>query len=317
MLQTNLGGRELSIIRVNGSSLTVEKVKKSLEGYIPERYIKPMAETACRIFANREYVFIDSDDEMYELSYEGKQLSLKTSKMCTAMVLTVSRDISEDGKSNLYDFARKTIIACDYARIRKFENCKENNPKAPWIPKGYHHVTGDTYTGYVVSDKIGNEFTYIPYLDIYVSRYEISKGSAGEARSVPKARVWTNVSFKEASKAARKFDPVNKSSLLSSIVDVENAVKEHLQHVKFGTKVVFTYSGVTEIKTGAIPENMVYNLDCLYGNHYCIVDNGTREGTAEGSSYKDSKGYDDTYIMSDSHAVPSKETGFRICLRRD
>lgn len=318
MLQTNLGGHGLLIIRVNGSYLTLERVKDSLDGYIPERYKEPMAEMACRIFGNREYVFIDSDDAMYELSYEREQVVLKTSKMCAAMVLEVSSRIRTNDVDNLYELARKTIRACDYARIIKFENRKEDGQKASWIPKGYRHVTGNTYTGYVVADKKGNEFTYIPYLDIYVSRYEISKGSTGEARSVPGARVWTNVTFKEASKAAKKFDPVNKSSLLSSIRDVENAVKEYLQKVKFGTKVIFTCDGNVEFKTGERPENMVYNLDCLYGNHYCIIDGDNGDVTAEGLSYSDSGYYSmDVNIKSAEQGFPSKEVGFRICLKRD
>lgn len=109
----------------------------------------------------------------------------------------------------------------------------------PYIPEGFKHVLGTVEEGYVIEDKDGNQFVWIPVpeknllvdqyetasanfvderdgelnnsitknLGFYISRFEISAGgkNGNSAASVKGKKPWTNVSYVEAKTVAESM----------------------------------------------------------------------------------------------------------------
>lgn len=124
MLQTNIDGQKLRLVRVNGSSLTVETVKNALVSGIPDELGEKLAKVACDCFGAKEYLFIVTDDEVYELICEKGDVICKPSKMCTALVLELSsRTIMNSGST--YAFAKRIIEACDCEKIEQSVRLKK------------------------------------------------------------------------------------------------------------------------------------------------------------------------------------------------
>jgi hypothetical protein len=82
------------------------------------------------------------------------------------------------------------------------------------IPKGFFYVTGTPSTGVVIQNDAGDQYVLVPegptteghhVENIWVSRYEISKGDDGIPMSVAGKFPWSNVSYNEAAEAADKI----------------------------------------------------------------------------------------------------------------
>ena len=320
MLQTT-NGQDLRIIRVDGRALTLGKMCDILlqaEEYRDER--EPLAEKLCKLLGEKEYVFVIKDSEIYELSIINGKPVIHESQLFQFMVFNL-RKVCDRGNYTV-EIAKQVLLSCDSDRLARQVKTKKREQMKVWRPRGYTHVEGDIYSGYVIADKKGNQFVFIPYLDIYISRYEISQGPSGEARSVPNARAWTNLTYKQAEKAAKKFDPNYNSSLVPSLNDVVSAIRQLIDSSYVNHKIRFMYNGNVEIKTGAYPSSMGYNIDCLFGNHYCMIElpnvSKDKSGKVHGFSYRSER--KSCYPNEGIEAyitIPSKEVGFRICLKRD
>lgn len=117
------------------------------------------------------------------------------------------------------------------------DNIKETSDSEPYIPEGFSHVEGESDTGFVIEDQLGNQFVWVPVpsgqltrntmLDtkyqessssasalvnsvaqnygFYIGRYEASRyeinGSAVAASQAGKLP-WTNITYSEAVRAA-------------------------------------------------------------------------------------------------------------------
>lgn len=196
--------------------------------------------------------------------------------------------------------------------------------KPDWIPEGFEYFTGDVETGYVVKDTKGNEFTYCPATDEYISRYEISKGDDGAPMSVPGKDVWVNITRKEAKELAKSFAVDGTSDL------IENADWDKMWEflsTKIGRALVFDdstsigayYNNGGKVRTGENSSFMTYNIDCLAGNHWCITNGIDKNGyvVLRGGSYYCNGDYLPMASTSDiSPDFRFYDIGFRIVLKK-
>lgn len=313
-------GEVYRFMKVNPSDFTPETLIGSFPQYVTRERALALAKLFLTILRYEESVFLieKTKGKVYQFTSYYDIPTFKESEIFSDIVNAFRRETNYSYE-NALNCALMVLLACEDVTSAKksatkyVEKLREEEEKKPqWIPLGYHHVTGNMKTGYVVADSSGNEFTYIPYIDIYISRYEISRNSSGDPRSIPGMKAWVNLKYNEALEAAENFDPRNKSSLLRSLKAVQGAIE--MATGISGIRRCLGYDGRIEIKTGSMSNCMYYNVDCLTGNHYCmlktekILNKGKKIG---GSSYA----YDpDEYSVKPK--APSREIGFRICLTR-
>ena len=280
------------------------------------KYVEPslaggLAAIYKSVIGNQEFLILKDNGKIYELSFNEDKPEIKVSEKFEKMMTVLTTAGLNVSKSLNCIFDVFFADEVEYSGGKK----KLCNERPAWIPSGYKYLTGDMYTGYVIVDDCGNEFTYVPYMDIYVSRYEISLNKNHTIASLPEKDAWVNVKYKEAYKAAKNFDPKNKSDLLDSVKQIVEAISKKTGKEYPGT----VYCGNVELKTGSMPENMLYNIDCLVGNHYCILkfDKDVSSYThAYGASYKGERKYPHLNGEEKTFSSPSPEIGFRICLKR-
>lgn len=303
--------RDVRVKKVVPCDVEAEDITVIFSKYVEPSLAGGLAAIYKSVIGNQEFIILKDNGKIYELSFnEDKpeiEVSEKFEKMMTVLTTTGLNEMQSLGC--IFDVFFANEVA-DSGRKKKL-----SNEKPTWMPSGYKYLTGDMYTGFVIVDDCGNEFTYVPYMDIYVSRYEISLNKNHTIASLPEKDAWVNVKYKEAYNAAKNFDPKNKSDLLDSVEQIVEAISK-----KTGKKYPETvYCGNVELKTGSMPENMLYNIDCLVGNHYCILKskkNVYSSTYAYGKSYKDGKKYMLFHGDMMAFSRPSPDIGFRICLRR-
>lgn len=193
-----------------------------------------------------------------------------------------------------------------------------------WIPAGFKYHTGDLETGYVVKDKKGNEFTYCPAIDQYISRYEISKGDDGDPMSVPGKNAWVDIDYAEAKGLAKFFVANGKSGLISDsdwskMCEFLATKIDRILIFKDSTSIGAYRNNGREVRTGENSNFMIYNIDCLAGNHWCITDDFNEYGSLliRGGSYAENG---DCVPMVDTDDICAMDryynVGFRIVLKK-
>lgn len=204
--------------------------------------------------------------------------------------------------------------------VDKTAETMENAPS--WIPEGFQYAEGDLDTGYVIEDQYGNQFTYCPPIDKYLSRYEISKGEDNRPMSIPGQKAWVLIENETAGKIAREFYGPEASLIPNADWDelckfIAKKIGESPVYVN--SSKIGAYNG-KPVLTGSNPDYSVYNLDSLTGNHWCM--------TIEGSPYRgyqyirggcyEQKG--DKWPMSGRYeeylGAASLRLGFRIVIRK-
>lgn len=310
--------RDIRIRKIIPSNVKASDVISIFEKYVDRTMATGLASIYKSAIGDKEFVILVTDSQIYELDFKFSSPSFdETEKIKKLMALLETSGLSEKDSfkclSDLF-FADVNAQADKKKNLAERERIEKIAQESPtWMPIGYKYLTGNMYTGIVVVDEYGNEFTYVPYLEIYVSRYEISIDKDGYAASVPGRKAWVKMKYKDAYNAAIKFDPENKSDLLKSIEDIRHAISSKTGNSYPGV----VYKGQIELRTGAMPENMIYNIDCLVGNHYCMLKsaNPRQYVKAYGTSYKCfklCKSYGEN-ITVDGH---QSDVGFRICLKR-
>lgn len=324
MIILNQKSGDIRVKKITPLNVNIRAIELIISEYVGEAIAMNFAQMYISLIAGRsDMLIIEKDSEVYELE-DCFGVHLKPCDEFTKFEHALRSAGLKDEKA--YQCAISAFMAPEdfetvqnnlmRKRKEKLEASQRIASEPPtWIPNGYKHIGGNMLTGIVIADKYGNEFTYIPYMDIYVSRYEISEGEYGWGRSVAGEKAWVNIKYKQALKVAKEFDPNSNSDLLSSI----SAIKESISRktgIEFPRVV---YSGKVELRTGAMPENMIYNIDCLVGNHYCILKSKyPRQQVRVGGSAYIKK--NDDFIYHDEQEftnVPNNVTGFRICLSRD
>lgn len=196
-----------------------------------------------------------------------------------------------------------------------------------WIPTSFQYLTGNLNTGYVVVDSLGNEFTYLPESDEWISRYEISEGENGMPMSLPYMPAWVRISYEKVkNEILGKFGKGGNCNYTVDLIDKwENEIVKFIA-TKIDRKLVYEDSGPIgayydtdkEINTGSEPQYMIYNISDLAGNHWCITNEEDRGYIAiSGGSWVDYG--DKTPLAACAITLPfatCRTVGFRIVLRK-
>ena len=313
-------GRNIRIKKIIPCNVEPEDVICIFSKYVDKALATGLASIYKSAIGDEEFVILEKESKIYELNLRNSSPDFKESEKFKKMmtVLETSGLNTNDSLKCISEvfFADENAEADRKKKLEERERIEKIAKELPtWLPKGYKYLTGNMYTGIVIVDKYGNEFTYVPYLEIYVSRYEISLDKNGYASSIPDRKAWVNVKYKDALAAAENFDPENKSGLLKSVKEIRESIIRKTG--KDYPEVVYT--GITELRTGAMKENMIYNIDCLVGNHYCMLKStdSRKYTTAYGASYTEKEIWG-LKIFPESFTVskPQPDIGFRICLRR-
>lgn len=143
-------------------------------------------------------------------------------------------EVTENGK---YEFKAYGVNGASSKLSIEVKNIKTVSANKPYIPDGFEHVLGEVDDGYVIQDKYGNQYVWIPvesgiltrttltnreYEDsnstatglvnsvaknfgFYIARFEASAYQANDVRfagSVEGQMPWTNVTYQDAAEAA-------------------------------------------------------------------------------------------------------------------
>ncbi|MBR2290147.1 MAG: SUMF1/EgtB/PvdO family nonheme iron enzyme [Clostridia bacterium] len=143
--------------------------------------------------------------------------------------------VSENG---LYEFTVKASNGKETTEVINIQNIITISADNPYIPDGFTHIDGTTVdTGFVIEDKGGNQYVWIPvesgnpdrtppsdkyleddatasalknsvakYYGFYIARYEASKETVSGivvAKSIKGVIPWSNVTYDDAYSAAR------------------------------------------------------------------------------------------------------------------
>lgn len=211
-----------------------------------------------------------------------------------------------------------------------------------WIPNGFKYWEGDLDTGFVVKDKDGNQFVYLPEIDQYISRYEISKGKYGAPKSISGRKPWVSLNYYDARKVAQffsvrysewnsdyddefgfKYDEFT-SDLIDNWNKIAGFISRKTKKRFFPIKEIYKTG---QVLTGEIPELMIYNIDALVGANWCWtnevwmeIENFCENIIAGGSSGRYINGEIMKMPINTTDMVPSNESfsnvAFRVVLKR-
>ncbi|HBC83922.1 MAG TPA: hypothetical protein DCZ30_00230, partial [Clostridiales bacterium] len=272
MLKAMIGTDEITI-REMTTSLNEQSVENALLEYVGRRAVKDIATAVMELAVDDNQIIAEIQNNMYKLVLNNNVPSFEEYDLKgTLAKVLIEKGFTVDDANECVDSMLATTV----------ESNQTNKPS--WIPEGFEYYTGDLDTGYVVRDKKGNEFTYMPATDEYISRYEISKGDDGVTpMSVPGRPAWTKITQDEAIKAAKSFAPNCNSDLIEDY-EYWRKMCEFISN-KIGKSLVYDdstpigayYNNGGEVDTGENPAFMVYNIDCLAGNHWCITNEETGE----------------------------------------
>lgn len=273
MLKAMIGNTEITISKMT-IILNEQSVENALLEYVERRTVKDIATAVMELAVNDNQIIAEMpNNKMYKLVITNSVPSFEEYDFKG----NLERVLIEKG------FTAIDANKCVDSMLATAEEPSQS--KEPlWIPKGFEYYTGDLETGYVVKDKKGNEFTYMPATCEYISRYEISKGDDGVTpMSVPGRPAWTCITPDEAKKVARSFAPDYNSDLIKDYNDW-GKMCEFLS-TKIGKSLVYDnstpigayHNNGGEVNTGDNPAFMIYNIDCLAGNHWCITNQRNEE----------------------------------------
>lgn len=140
-------------------------------------------------------------------------------------------EVTKNGK---YTFEAKGNNGVSTSLAIEVKNIREASSSEPYIPEGFSYIEGEAETGYVIEDKFGNQFVWVPvpsgkltrntlsntkYEDnisnlgnsvaqnygFYMARYEASsfdRNGARMAASMKGKMPWTNISYSDAAQMA-------------------------------------------------------------------------------------------------------------------
>ena len=204
-LKVKVGETEVKIKKAL-TACTPETIENVVLKYVGRRSAKAIIATVTEIVGDENAVVAEVDGTLYKLVLNNGVPSF--------VVFNIKKDIEialmEKG------FATIDAEECAEALFATETTKNATISKPDWIPAGFEYFTGDLETGYVVKDKKGNEFTYCPATNEYISRYEISKGDDGTPMSIPGKDAWVNITQEEAKRLAKSFSVDGTSNLIGN-----------------------------------------------------------------------------------------------------
>ena len=320
MLKAMIIGNTEITIREIPISLNEQTIENAILKYIGRREVKDIVTAVMELTVKDNQIILQMpNNKMYKLVINDGVSSFEEYdfKSNLAKVL-IEKGFEEVDANECVAFMLATIAEPSP------ESIQTNKPL--WIPEGFEYYTGDLNIGYVVRDKKGNEFTYMPATDEYISRYEISKGYDGVTpMSVPGKPAWTCITQREAKKVARSFAPNCNSDLIKDYNDWQKMCG--FLSTKIGKALVYNDSTQIgaynnnggEVNTGENPAFMLYNIDNFAGGTWCITNEITEDLDTFicGGSFC-TNGDVDTMASRDyvGYNARNVDVGFRIVLRR-
>ena len=313
MLKAMFGNTEVTI-REMEASLNRQIAENALLEYVGRRAIKDIVSAIMELAENDNQIIAEVENKLYKLVLSNGVPSFETYNFKEKLAEILVAKGFEMADAN----------ECVEAMLTTVEPIQSKKPL--WTPEGFEYYTGDLDTGYVVKDKKGNEFTYMPATDEYISRYEISKGDDGiTPMSVPGKPAWTNITHSEAQKVAQSFAPNCNSDLIKDYNDwkkicdfIASKIGKSLVYDN-STAIGAYYNNGGEVNTGENPTFMIYNIDCLAGNHWCYTNevNEYLNIVICVGSYGNDGGYEPMVSRFDVHPnIRNDLVGFRIVLKK-
>lgn len=314
-LKTNICETKVNIKKVS-TACTSEKIEDVLLEYVGRRTAKDIIDAVTDIVGDDNVVVAEVNETLYKLILINGVPSFEE--------YNIKKDVVNALMEN--GFTEADAIECAEALFATETTKNATISKPDWIPAGFEYFTGDLETGYVVKDKKGNEFTYCPATDEYISRYEISMGDDGAPMSIPGKDAWVSITQEEAKKLAKSFSADGTSNLIGN--SEWDKLCEFLSTNKIDRALVFDdstsigayYNNGGEVRTGENSNFMIYNIDCLAGNHWCITNDIINQNgyvVLRGGSYN-FNGYN-LPLASSNFINPDcsfYNVGFRIVLKK-
>lgn len=211
----------------------------------------------------------------------------------------------EVSKNGTYEFIAKAVNGETVSQTIEINNILDSSSDKPYIPKGFEHVEGtEVDTGYVIKDKSGNEFVWVPvqtgkltrntegsnqyveyleeisafsnsvsrYYGFYISKYEASQSDDGENVICQKGYIpWSNITFSSAYEKAKNMGIKNGYEDVSTSLTNSYAWDTTLKWIdssitNYSTNVSYgNYTG-TILTTGAMESDIVNNINDISGN---------------------------------------------------
>lgn len=312
-LKTNICETEVNIKKVS-TACTSEKIEDVLLEYVGRRTAKGIIDAVTDIVGDDNVVVAEVNETLYKLILINGVPSFEE--------YNIKKDVVNALMEN--GFTEADAIECAEALFATETTKNATISKPDWIPAGFEYFTGDLETGYVVKDKKGNEFTYCPATDEYISRYEISMGDDGAPMSIPGKDAWVSITQEEAKKLAKSFSADGTSNLIGNsewdkLCEFLSTKIDRALVFYDSTSIGAYYNNGGEVRTGENSNFMIYNIDCLAGNHWCITNDINPNGyvVLRGGSY--CNGGDHRPMASSSDIYPGRGNngvGFRIVLKK-
>lgn len=206
--------------------------------------------------------------------------------------------ITENGEYTFYAIGNN---GKEISKNLNVSNIVEASATTPYIPEGFEHLTGEVDEGYVIKDKYGNEFVWIPvptgiltrntnfsadyqeptteltnsvakYYGFYVARYEASKSAGSRVAIIKDATPWTNITYTKAVEYISnmpedyKYDDYTKTSIVNSYAWDTLLAWIDESNESYSSKTEYgNYSGELA-KTGETSTDIVNNIADLAGN---------------------------------------------------
>ena len=124
----------------------------------------------------------------------------------------------ETDKNGSYTFKAKGNNGQISSLTIEVTNIREISSQTPYIPTGFSHVEGEVETGYVIEDKFGNQFVWIPVANAKLIRNTMLDNDYEDSGSALVNSVAQNYGFYMARYEASSYE-INGEKVASSMAD--------------------------------------------------------------------------------------------------
>ena len=232
-VKATVNGSQIKVCTIITTIPNFNDIKEVLESYIEKQELNEATTEVSKNYCIEKIICVECKEKMFEIVVKNETPyieEIRAKKVFEEILekYKISKESAEQCANKLFKLAllserrNTTIWNCKHASNCENKNSNVHNSavkynykpnkeyeyiakKPTWMPEGFKYYMGDIDSGYVIKDNDGNEYTYNPDSENYVSRHIISKSPAGTPMSLIGQDDWTNISFNEARKIAKKF----------------------------------------------------------------------------------------------------------------
>ena len=225
-------------------------------------------------------------------------------------------EVTKNGK---YEFKAVGVNGAESKLSIDVKNIKENSDKSPYVPEGFEHIAGEVDSGYIIQDKYGNQYVWVPVesgiltrtsvnnkeyeesdstatglvnsvaknYGFYIARFEASAYQTNDikfAGSIEDKIPWTNIIYQDAMQAA--------NNTATALQYPENIITALPSSYAWDTTLAWIEKSVTNYSTNTNFGNYSGTIFLTGGtdsdrmNNICDLSGNVREWTTE--IYKES-----------------------------